>query len=237
VQSALLAAGIARDLATNHASLSQILRGRRDVSAHIAHELGRRAGLRAQEIARCCEAQTDHSVVRVITSRAFRPGSALDRNSHWNSNRRGELLARSVAATRSTRHGVAAPLEKTHLIMPNPVVRWQMLSLQPEKVAEFYQKLFSWKTSRANALGYREMLGGVPSSIDGGVWPAPPESTTFVQLFVEVEDVDSSIAKAEKLGAKVLVPKSVLPDGDTMAVLQDPTGMSFGICRLRSPSA
>ena len=112
-----------------------------------------------------------------------------------------------------------------------------MLSLQPEKVAEFYQKLFSWKTSRANALGYREMLGGVPSSIDGGVWPAPPESTTFVQLFVEVEDVDSSIAKAEKLGAKVLVPKSVLPDGDTMAVLQDPTGMSFGICRLRSPSA
>ncbi len=118
--------------------------------------------------------------------------------------------------------------------MPNPVVRWQILSPQPEKVADFYRKLFSWKATNANALGYRELHTGVASSIDGGVWPAPPESPTFVQLFVEVEDVDASITKAEKLGAKILVPKSVLPDGDTMAVLQDPAGLSFVVCRLQS---
>jgi predicted enzyme related to lactoylglutathione lyase len=117
--------------------------------------------------------------------------------------------------------------------MPNPVVRWQILSPQPEKVAEFYRKLFSWEATKANALGYRELRSGTAASIDGGVWPAPPESPSFVQLFIEVPDVDASIAKAEKLGAKILVPKSVLPDGDTMAVLQDPTGMSFGICRLQ----
>ncbi len=50
-----------------------------------------------------------------------------------------------------------------------------------------------------------------------------------MQLFVEVFDVDDCIAKAIRLGAKVLVPKSVLPDGDTMAVLLDPTGLSFGV--------
>ena len=53
-----------------------------------------------------------------------------------------------------------------------------------------------------------------------------------MQLFVEVLDVDDCIAKAIRLGAKVLVPKSVLPDGDTMAVLLDPTGLSFGVCQL-----
>ena len=37
-------------------------------------------------------------------------------------------------------------------------------------------------------------------------------------------------AFARSLGGKVLVPKSVLPDGDTMAVLHDPTGISFGVC-------
>jgi predicted enzyme related to lactoylglutathione lyase len=116
--------------------------------------------------------------------------------------------------------------------MPNPVIRWQVLSPEAERVTEFYQKLFSWKATKANALGYRELRTGVSFSIDGGVWPAPPESNTFVQLFIEVEDVDASIVKAEALGAKILVPKSVLPDGDTMAILQDPTGMSFGICRL-----
>ena len=121
--------------------------------------------------------------------------------------------------------------------MPNPVIRWQVLSPEAERVTEFYQKLFSWKATKANALGYRELRTGVSFSIDGGVWPAPPESNTFVQLFIEVEDVDASIVKAEALGAKILVPKSVLPDGDTMAILQDPTGMSFGICRLAKKAA
>jgi uncharacterized protein len=119
--------------------------------------------------------------------------------------------------------------------MPNRIVRWQILSPDPQNVTTFYEKLFSWKSSDANALGYRELRTGVPSSIDGGVWPAPAGSTPFVQLFIEVEDVDASMARAEKLGAKVLVPKSVLPDGDTMAVLQDPSGMSFGICTMQRP--
>src|SRR5882672_6379119 len=117
--------------------------------------------------------------------------------------------------------------------MPNPVVRWQILSPTPDKVAGFYQKLFDWKLSKANALGYRELTSGEKSGADGGVWPAPPGVNGFVQLFVEVPDVDAAIAKALSLGAKVLVPKSVLPDGDTMAVLHDPTGISFGVSALK----
>lgn len=116
--------------------------------------------------------------------------------------------------------------------MPNPVVRWQILSPDPEKSSRFYEKLFSWKSSQANALGYRELSPGDPKSIDGGVWPAPEAPHSFVQLFVEVTDVDASIRKAEQLGATVLVPKSVLPEGDVMAVLKDPMGLSFAICRL-----
>jgi predicted enzyme related to lactoylglutathione lyase len=41
-----------------------------------------------------------------------------------------------------------------------------------------------------------------------------------------------SIAAAVALGAAVVVPKAVLPDGDTMAVLVDPTGLAFGLCAL-----
>ena len=118
--------------------------------------------------------------------------------------------------------------------MPNPVVRWQILSPEPEKSAAFYQKLFAWRVSNANALGYREITTGVAGSIDGGVWPAPPAERSFAQLFIQVDDLDASLAKALKLGAQVLVPKSALPDGDEMAVLKDPAGLSFAICRLRS---
>lgn len=115
--------------------------------------------------------------------------------------------------------------------MSNPVIRWQILSPDPEKTVGFYAKLFSWDVSNANGLGYRELKTAPEKSIDGGVWPAPQTERPFVQLFIEVSDVEKSIRDAEKLGAMILIPKATLPDGDTMAVLQDPTGLSFGICK------
>ncbi|HTI69948.1 MAG TPA: VOC family protein [Candidatus Limnocylindria bacterium] len=116
--------------------------------------------------------------------------------------------------------------------MPNPVIRWQIVSPEPDKAAQFYHHLFGWELSKANAMGYRELKSGTASTVDGGVWPAPPGQGGFVQLFFEVPDVDACLAKASTLGATVIVPKSVLPDGDTMAVLLDPTGISLGICAL-----
>jgi uncharacterized protein len=119
--------------------------------------------------------------------------------------------------------------------MPNPVVRWQIIAPDAEKSAGFYQKLFSWKVSNSNALGYRELKTGESgNSIDGGVWPSPQADRPFVQLFIEVRDIEETIGKAEKLGATIVIPKSTLPDGDTMAVLADPAGLSFGICQLGS---
>jgi hypothetical protein len=65
----------ARDLATNHASLSQLLHGRRFASAQMAHALGRRAGMNPNEIARCCNDGIDRSVLQAIGSRSFRPAT------------------------------------------------------------------------------------------------------------------------------------------------------------------
>jgi predicted enzyme related to lactoylglutathione lyase len=113
--------------------------------------------------------------------------------------------------------------------MNNPVVQWQIIAKDPEAVTKFYASLFGWRVSKDNALGYREIKTGGANGIDGGVWPAPPEAPNFVQLFIEVDDADATIRKATGLGARVLVPKSALPDGDSLAILQDPTGISFGV--------
>lgn len=120
--------------------------------------------------------------------------------------------------------------------MPNPVVSWQLLTSEPDLAARFYQKLFAWKLSTANALGYRELHSGDAAGIDGGVWPAPPGVKSFVPLFVEVPDLDACLAEATSLGAQVIIPKSVLPEGDCMAVLLDPVGVSFAI-RQSKPKA
>ena len=70
-----------------------------------------------------------------------------------------------------------------------------------------------------------------PRGISGGMWPSPPEGHNLVQLFVEVDDIDAYIAKATGLGATVIVPKSELPDGDALAIVLDPAGLSFGLYR------
>lgn len=112
--------------------------------------------------------------------------------------------------------------------MSSPVVQWQIISKEPDKVAAFYRSLFGWTISANNALGYREVKAE-PGGMQGGIWPAPPEAPNAVQLFIAVEDVPKAAKSAVELGAKVIVPPTVLPDGDAMAVLLDPTGMPFGI--------
>jgi len=113
--------------------------------------------------------------------------------------------------------------------MGRPVTQWQMLAKHPEKTATFYAALFDWKIDADNPMGYRRVQTGSGRGIDGGIWPAPPEAPNFVQLFVEVDDIAAYVAKASVLGAKVLIPPQTLPEGDQMAILLDPEGMSVGL--------
>lgn len=115
--------------------------------------------------------------------------------------------------------------------MPNPVVQFQIISKDPDSTSRFYADLFEWTVNARNAMGYRQISTGASEGIQGGIWPAPPQSPNFVQLLVAVENVADSVKKAEALGAKLLVPPTVLPEGDEMAVLHDPQGMPFGIWR------
>ena len=114
--------------------------------------------------------------------------------------------------------------------MPNPVFEFQVISKDPDATAAFYTSLFGWTINAANAMGYRRVEAG-GKGINGGIWPAPPQAPNFVQLFMSVDDVAATVKAAEALGARVIIPATTLPEGDELAVLHDPQGMSFGICR------
>src|SRR4051812_26793673 len=113
--------------------------------------------------------------------------------------------------------------------MSNPVIRWQIVTPSPDRVSEFYCKLFGWQATRENMLNYQIIDTGSERGIHGGIWPAPPDTPNFVQLSMEVDNCSESVAQAVALGASILFPPQTLPDGDVMAILKDPTGMTFGI--------
>ena len=116
--------------------------------------------------------------------------------------------------------------------MALPVVHWQALVRDPERAASFYAAAFGWDVDDANALGYRT-VGGAERGIGGGLWPLS-DGQPMVQLFVEVPDVEAALSAASTNGARVIIPRQVLPDGDEMAVIADPEGISWGIVRARA---
>lgn len=108
-------------------------------------------------------------------------------------------------------------------------MQFQIISKAPDDTARFYGELFGWSIDANNPMGYRQIRTGSDRGIQGGIWPAPPQAPAFVQLFMAVDDVAASVERAVGLGAKLLIPPTTLPEGDVMAVLHDPQGMSFGI--------
>ena len=119
--------------------------------------------------------------------------------------------------------------------MGNPVVQFQIIAKDPAQAAAFYSGLFGWSIDANNRMGYRQISTGAEQGIQGGIWPSPPQAPNFVQLFMAVDDVQATVDKAESMGAKTLIPRTKLPEGDEMAVLHDPQGMSFAIWR-KAPS-
>lgn len=111
--------------------------------------------------------------------------------------------------------------------MGRPVTHWQIVTTDPDKLTKFYCDMFGWTANADNPLNYRMIDTGSDHGINGGIWPAPPQAPSFVQLHVEVEDVAADIKRAESMGAKVIIAPQTLPEGQVMAVLQDPAGVPF----------
>lgn len=118
--------------------------------------------------------------------------------------------------------------------MSNPVTRFQILSKNPEKSAEFYTGVFGWTVDANNAMGYREINTGSDRGIAGGIWPSPPEGKDFVQLFIEVDDIDAVVTSITRSGGNIIMPPQTLPDGDRMAIALDPLGVAFGLWMRRT---
>jgi uncharacterized protein len=113
--------------------------------------------------------------------------------------------------------------------MGQPVMQWQIVAKNPDKLADFYTRLFDWEVNTNNALNYRMVSTGSKRGINGGIWPAPPEGHSMVSLYVEVDDLPAYVTKAKALGGQVIIPPQKLPDGDEMAVLLDPDGIPVGL--------
>lgn len=94
---------------------------------------------------------------------------------------------------------------------------------------KFYTGLFGWKT-QAFGKGADYTLFKQGKDMVGGLMKCPrPGLPSHWLAYVTVADVDKTAKKAEKLGAKIVMPPFDVPTVGRIAVLIDPQGAAIGI--------
>ena len=118
--------------------------------------------------------------------------------------------------------------------MGQPVVHFEVIGKDGEKLRGYYAELFDWEIDADNDMGYglvqREgNLSDEGVGIAGGVAQGPEGYDGHVTFYVEVPDVEASLAKAESLGGtRVMGPETIMGDL-VLGQFTDPEGHLIGL--------
>jgi predicted enzyme related to lactoylglutathione lyase len=109
------------------------------------------------------------------------------------------------------------------------IVHFEVPADRPEGLAKFYAELLGWKVEKMPAPGFDYWVcrTGEGPGIDGAIMRRMVPQQT-VTNYVGVEQMDAILARAQGLGAKVVVPKSPVAGIGWFAVALDPDGNPLG---------
>ena len=114
--------------------------------------------------------------------------------------------------------------------MGNKVGWFEMAGGDGKTLQKFYGDLFGWKIDANNPMNYG-MVEASDAGLGGGVGPAAPGGGSHLTVYVEVDDLQAALDKAEQLGGKTVNPPMDVPDGPSIAHFTDPEGNFVGLMK------
>jgi predicted enzyme related to lactoylglutathione lyase len=114
--------------------------------------------------------------------------------------------------------------------MAHPVVWFEVMGKDADKLQGFYGELFGWKMKIDNPMKYGVVTTGSDKGIPGGVGQQEPGGKPYVTFYVETSDLAATLARAEKLGGRTILPPTELPNV-TLAMFADPEGQVIGLVK------
>lgn len=110
--------------------------------------------------------------------------------------------------------------------MTATIVHWEIGGRDLEALTSFYRALFDWRPESDDP-DYRMVRP--PSGPGGGLMRCRDDVPPYVTIYVQVDDLDETLATVAVLGGTTLVPPTSIPDGGTFALFQDPEGNAVGL--------
>jgi len=117
--------------------------------------------------------------------------------------------------------------------MGNPVVHFEILGEDGEKLKSYYSEMFGWEVNSDNPMNYgvidrEDNLSPEGFGLGGGIMGMPGSS--YLTIYVAVESCEAALAKAEELGGKrVMGPDEVPGQGIIIGQFEDPEGHMVGV--------
>ncbi len=118
--------------------------------------------------------------------------------------------------------------------MGQPVVHFEIIGTDGEKLKGYYSELFGWDINSDNEMKYGTIQREGNTNDDGvgiagGIAGAPEGYTGHVTFYVQVPDVEAALAKAESLGGSRMMGPDEVMEGLVIGLFNDPEGHTVGV--------
>ena len=121
----------------------------------------------------------------------------------------------------------------------NRIVHFEIHAENPDRAISFYKDVFGWQIDKWGELDYWVIMTAEKDSpipgINGGLLPrkgSAPTEGQAVNAFVctvQVDNITDMIAKVEKAGGTIALPKFAFPGMAWQAYYKDTEGNIFGL--------
>ena len=117
------------------------------------------------------------------------------------------------------------------------IVHVEIPAVNVEGAGKFYESLFGWKIQPMPDMNYTMFEAG--NGDEYGGFPKVSEENPAGQVLVYIasDDIEADLKKVEKLGGKVLHPKTEIPQTGWYGVFQDPTGNVLAVYTSMNPTS
>ncbi len=124
----------------------------------------------------------------------------------------------------------SAGKKKKTASIPANIIWFEIAADNVERAKKFYSALFGWKIEKFP--GPREYwhidTGGSDDSPDGGMMKRQDPQQTITN-YINVASVNKAAAKVQKLGGKICLPKTAVPEMGYFVVCQDTENNMFAL--------
>lgn len=116
--------------------------------------------------------------------------------------------------------------------MGSPVVHFEVMGSDAERLADFYTGVFGWRVKHGpdagDPLEYRMIATGDGAMPEGGIGRSP-EGRGVVTFYIDVENLETSLAAIESAGGRTVNGRTEVGPEVAIAMFADPEGNVVGL--------